>query len=123
MSTSTKTGTRPFWMIGLIVVGNPVAQVITSSPGLSGLRVIGEVSELTASRLADEPELQVMAKRKPRKLRKRSSKAVVKRPVVSQKSSEASTRLRTSSGPYTLPDTGTGEVPGTKDFRLCPISA
>ncbi len=86
-------------MIGLTVVGNPVAQVITSSPGLSGSRIIGEVSELTASRLADEPELQVIAKRKLRKLRKRSSKASLKRPVVSQKSSEASTRLRTSSGP------------------------
>src|SRR5215472_17509003 len=99
MSTSTKTGTRPFWMIGLMVVGNPVAQVITSSPGLSGSRIIGEVSELTASRLADEPELQVMAKRKPRKFRKRSSKAALKRPVVNQKSSDASTKLRISSGP------------------------
>ena len=54
-------------MIGLTVVGNPVAQVMTSSPGFSSAQIIGEVSELTASRLADEPELQVIAKRKPRK--------------------------------------------------------
>src|SRR5215470_6105487 len=99
MSTSTKTGTRPFWIIGLIVVGNPVVQVITSSPALRGSRIIGEVSALTASRLADEPELQVIANRKPRKLRKRSSKAALNRPVVSQKSSEASIKLRISSGP------------------------
>ena len=32
-STSTKTGTAPAWMIGLTVVGKPVATVITSSPG------------------------------------------------------------------------------------------
>ena len=31
--TSTKTGTRPFWTIGLTVVGKPAATVITSSPG------------------------------------------------------------------------------------------
>ena len=33
MSTSTKTGTAPFWMIGLTVVGKPAATVMTSSPG------------------------------------------------------------------------------------------
>ena len=31
-SQSIKTGTRPFAIIGLIVVGNPTAQVITSEP-------------------------------------------------------------------------------------------
>ena len=58
MCTSTKTGTRLFCRIGLTVVGNPAAQVMTSSPGLSALaRSIGEVSAVIASRLADEPEL------------------------------------------------------------------
>ena len=32
-STSTNTGTQPFWMIGLTVVGKPAATVMTSSPG------------------------------------------------------------------------------------------
>ena len=32
MLASTKTGTKPFWIIGFTVVGKPVAQVITSSP-------------------------------------------------------------------------------------------
>ena len=35
ISTSTKTGMSPFWMIGLSVVGKPAATVMTSSPGLS----------------------------------------------------------------------------------------
>jgi hypothetical protein len=32
---STKTGVSPFCTIGLTVVGNPAATVITSSPGRS----------------------------------------------------------------------------------------
>ena len=32
-SMSTNTGTRPFWKIGLTVVGKPAATVMTSSPG------------------------------------------------------------------------------------------
>src|SRR6202165_6191586 len=63
--TSTKTGTRRFWMIGLRVVGNPAATVITSSPGLSAARAphlralaasLGDVRVERASKLAEEPE-------------------------------------------------------------------
>ena len=32
--TSTKTGTAPYWIAGVIVVGNPQATVIISSPFL-----------------------------------------------------------------------------------------
>jgi hypothetical protein len=38
----------------------------------------------------------------------------LKRPVVSQPSSEASTMYCSSLAPMTLPDTGTGVTPGTK---------
>ena len=31
-STSTKTGIKPFWIMGFMVVGKPAATVITSSP-------------------------------------------------------------------------------------------
>ncbi len=45
-------------MIGLTVVGNPAATVMTSSPGFNRrFPSRGEVRALTASRLADEPEL------------------------------------------------------------------
>ena len=33
-ATSTKTGTAPYWIAGVTVVGNPQATVITSSPFL-----------------------------------------------------------------------------------------
>ena len=62
MSTSTNTGTRPFCRIGFTVVGKPVAQVITSSPAFSAsLPIMLLVRAVTASRLADEPELQLSA--------------------------------------------------------------
>ena len=65
-STSTKTGTSPFCTIGLTVVGKPAATVITSSPGRSRRSPsFGEVSAETASRFADEPELQSSAWRTP----------------------------------------------------------
>ena len=54
---------------------------------------IGDVSALTASRLADEPELTSSAWRTPKSRAKRRSNSSAKRPVVSQKSSAASTRL------------------------------
>ena len=59
MSTSTKTGTRPFWTIGLTVVGKPAATVITSSPGRSApvAQLVGDVSAASASRFALEPRV------------------------------------------------------------------
>ena len=59
--TSTNTGTAPNWTIGFIVVGNPVATVITSSEGLIALSFsLGEVKVEKAIKLAEEPELTVI---------------------------------------------------------------
>ena len=95
-STSTNTGTRPFWTIGLTVVGKPAATVITSSPGCSRRSPsFGEVSAETASRFADEPGVD--EQRVPDadacgelalELARRSGRSV------SQKSSDASTSVR-----------------------------
>ena len=50
-------------MIGLTVVGKPPATVMTSSPGLSWRSPsFGEVSAVSASRSADEPELTSVAR-------------------------------------------------------------
>ena len=69
-STSTKTGTSPLSTIGLTVVGKPAATVITSSPGCRRRSPsFGEVRAETASRFADEPELQRIACRTPTALR------------------------------------------------------
>src|SRR5664279_2141483 len=97
-------------MIGLTVVGNPAATVITSSPGFN-LRSpsLGEVSALTATRLADEPELTSDALRTPTKRASLRSKSSAKRPVVNHASKAESTTALTSEPSMTLPDTGTGD--------------
>ena len=62
MSTSTKTGTMPHSIDGLTVVGKPVAAVMTSLPGwIWRSPRSGEVSAEKATRLADDPELTVVA--------------------------------------------------------------
>ena len=112
-STSTNTGTAPNCRMGLTVVGKPAATPMTSSPGLMARSPRrGEVRAENATRLADEPELTVIRCLTPRYLAKRSSKAVLKRPVVSQPSSEASTMSCSSLAPMTLPETGTTDSPG-----------
>src|SRR5260370_36782027 len=112
--TSRNTGTRRFWKMGLTVVGNPAATVMTSSPGLSRRSPsFGEVNALRATRLAEEPDLTREADRHPTNRASLRSKSLAKRPVVNQPSSAASTTEQTSSGPITLPDTGTVEVPET----------
>ena len=93
MSTSTKTGTRLFWMIGLTVVGKPAATVMTSSPGFSRRSPsFGEVRHDRATRLADDPELTSSAWRTPNRAANSRSNWSANRPVVSQKSSDESTR-------------------------------
>jgi hypothetical protein len=55
-------------MIGLTVVGKPAATVMTSSPGLSWRSPsLGEQRALSATRLAEEPELTSEAERTPTK--------------------------------------------------------
>src|SRR5215213_1328117 len=113
-STSTNTGTSPFWTIGLTVVGNPAATVSTSSPGFSRASPSeGEVRHDSARRFADEPEFTSIACRACITRAKRRSKSIAKRPAVSQKSSPASTTCCTSSAPNTFPETGTADSPGT----------
>src|SRR5271157_3272569 len=109
-----KTGTHWFWMMGLTVVGNPAARVITSSPGLS-LRSpsLGEVKAEKATRLADDPEFTNEQPRTPRNLAKRRSNSFANLPVVSQQSSAASTKFRKSLPLKTLPETGTTDSPAT----------
>src|SRR5664280_2416269 len=101
-------------MIGLTVVGNPAANVITSSPGFS-LRSpsLGEVKAENATRLADEPEFTNEQPRTPKNWAKRRSNSCANLPVVSQQSSPASTKFRRSLPFKTLPETGTGDSPGT----------
>ena len=56
--TSTNTGTAPYCIAGVTVVGKPAATVIISSPLLILLSPrSGDVSAINALRLADEPEL------------------------------------------------------------------
>ena len=58
-------------MIGLTVVGKPAATVITSSPGCSRRSPsFGDVSAVSASRLAEDPELTSVAPRTPKIARK-----------------------------------------------------
>lgn len=92
--TSTNTGTAPYCMHGAMVVGNPQATVMTSSP----LRIwrspsSGEVSAEKASRLAEEPELVSEQYLTPSHSANRFSNLRAHGPAVSQKSSEESTRL------------------------------
>ena len=116
-STSTKTGTRPFCTIGLTVVGNDVATVITSSPGRSArLPSLGDVSALSATRLALDPELTSTQCRRPHQRANERSNCCANRPEVSQKSSDASMRWRMSSASNTRPAQSTGVSPATNGF-------
>src|ERR1035441_7845010 len=112
-----KTGTARFWMMGLTVVGKPAASVITSSPAFSWRSPnVGEVSTETASRFAEDPEFTRRADRTPKRRANLRSNSSEKRPAVSQKSSEESTRDFTSLSSKTLPETGTGLSPAMNFF-------
>ena len=88
-SISTITGMRPFWIIGLIVVGNPMATVKTSSPVLSAfLPSFGLVSQLKAIRFAEDPEFTKSAYLLPTKSAMCFSNSLVNLPAVSQPSKE-----------------------------------
>jgi hypothetical protein len=63
--------------------------------------------------LADEPEFTRMAWRRPKTPAKRRSNSRANRPVVSQKSSDASTSDCSSAASNTRPETGTAVSPGT----------
>src|SRR5215471_6318384 len=101
--------------MGFTVVGKPAATVITSSPGIN-LRSPndGEVRLDRARRLAEDPELTSDAQRTPMNAAKSRSNCAAKRPVVSQASSDASTRCSSSEASNTFPETGTLLWPATK---------
>ena len=102
MVTSTNTGTAPYWITGVTVVGKPAATVITSSP-LFTLRSpsSGEVRVIKATRFAEEPEFTREQYLTPRYFASSSSNSSVYRPDVSQNSSALSTRLTISCSSYT----------------------
>src|ERR1700712_4087579 len=90
---------------------------MTSSPGFSRRSPsFGEVNALRATRLAEEPEFTREVDRTPTNRASLRSNSLAKRPVVNQPSSAESTTEQTSSGPITLPDTGTVEVPETNSL-------
>jgi hypothetical protein len=67
-------------------------------------------------RFADDPEFTSDADLTPTNRANFRSKSFANRPVVNQASSAESTTEQMSSGPITLPETGTEEVPGTNSF-------
>ena len=94
MVTSTNTGTAPYWMTGVTVVGNPAATVMTSSPRrICRSPSSGAVNTEKAIRFADDPLFTRLAKRTSSHLANSRSNSSANRPVVSQKSSAASIRL------------------------------
>src|SRR5205814_1510909 len=71
------------------------------------------VRALGATRFADDPEFTSDADSTPTNRASLRSNSLAKRPVVNQPSRAESTTEQTSSGPMTLPDTGTGDSPET----------
>src|SRR4030095_13773177 len=102
-------------MIGFRVVGKPAATVTTSSPETK-LRSanFGEVRLEMASRFEEDPELHNTALRTFRKRANSISNFAAYRPVVSQKSNDASIRCLTSSASKTRPEIVTASWPGVK---------
>ena len=100
--------------MGFTVVGNPAATVSTSSPGFScRAPSLGEVSALSATRFALDPEFTRLAERTPTNFASLRSNSLANRPVVNHPSSAESTTEQMSSAPITLPETGTTDSPGT----------
>ena len=72
---------------------------------------MGEVSALSASRFALDPEFTRLAERTPTNFASLRSNSLANRPVVNHPSSAESTTEQMSSAPITLPDTGTTDSP------------
>src|SRR5579884_1298026 len=102
-------------MIGFTVVGKPAATVMTSSPGFRRRSPnLGEVRALTATRLAEEPELTKEAHRTPTNRDNFRSKSSANRPVVNQQSKAESTTEHKSCESIIFPETGTEDSAGLK---------
>src|SRR5579864_2898316 len=110
--------------MGFTVVGKLAATAMTSSPGrMARSPSLADVNAAKATRFADEPELTVIACGTPTNAARRDSNSVLKRPVVSHASSDASTMLVTSGVPTTLPLDGIGVCPGTNIGARSCVSA
>ncbi|MNY37053.1 hypothetical protein D3C86_1715830 [compost metagenome] len=124
ISTSTNTGMAPNCTMGFTVVGKPAATPMTSSPFLMARSPsLGEVRVLKATKLAEEPELTVIRYLIPRNAASFFSNSALKRPVVSQPSSEASTISCSSRTPMTLPDGGMTLSPAIKGLAAKAVFA
>src|SRR2546430_3985442 len=105
----------PFWMIGLTVVGNPAATVMTSSPRRSRWSPSSRwVSAVMASRFADEPELRRSAQPRPSARANSGSNVVWLCAAANRMSSAAETRATRSSSSSTAPEGSSAFCPGTK---------
>ena len=101
--TSTNTGTAPYCIIGVTVVGKPHATVMTSSPLFTCLSPkSGDVKVINASKLALDPEFTSDTYFVPNCFPNSFSNSSKYLPAVSQNSKEASTRFTISSESYTL---------------------
>jgi len=104
-------------MMGLTVVGKPAATVMTSSPGFSARSPNSwAVRQVSASRVAEEPELTSMAWAKPHQAANCSSNCSANRPVVSQKSREASVEWTIFVGVEDAAGVGDRRTAGDKGF-------
>src|SRR3989344_4680843 len=102
-------------MIGLTVVGNEQATVITSSPfRIRRSPNFSEVNVEKAAKFALEPELTRVAYLTPTNLLNSLQNSSAKCPSVSQNSKDASIAFSISLSSNTLPETLTGVIPGIK---------
>ena len=101
-------------------MGNPAAQVITSSPGRSLFSDSkrDEVSVLIAIRFAEEPELTKRLFLIPRNWANSRSKAIPSFPNVSQKSNVVFTAATTSNSVKVRAAYGIGVSPGINSLLL-----
>src|SRR5208337_1098065 len=84
---------------------------------------VGDVNAEKATRFAEEPELTVITCLTFKNLDSCSSKDLLKRPVVNQPSSEASTMFFSSAESNNLPEGGTLLSPGMKGCCAKAIAA
>ena len=111
--TSKNTGIAPNCTIGAIVVGNPQATLITSSPlWIARLPRDGLVRAEKAIRLAELPELVVRTALHPKNCVSPSSSCRLNWPAVNQPRSTASCISSFSLSPTTWPEAGMYVLPG-----------
>src|SRR3989338_601992 len=105
--------------MGLTVVGNPAATVITSSPGCSRfVPSCFDVSALSATRFAEDPELTRETYRTQSKSLNRFSNSFANLPSVHHPSRTASMAFEISRESNTFPEGGICVFPGINGRRF-----